>query len=73
MIFGKDGFVRTRPYGRSRICLKARKYRRFGGLKRNHLWLRINIYNDTQEAVGVSDERTNYTTETNESQRFYAD
>ena len=39
MIFGKDGFVRTRPYGRSRICLKARKYRRFGGFKRNHLWL----------------------------------
>ena len=43
MIFGKDGFVRTRPYGRSRICLKARKYRRFGGFKRNHLWLEWEI------------------------------
>ena len=43
MIFGKDGFVRTRPYGRSRICRKARKYRHFGGFKRNHLWL--NPYN----------------------------
>ena len=33
MIFGEDGFVRTLPYGRSRICKKARKYRRFGGVR----------------------------------------
>ena len=39
MIFGEGGFVRTLWYGRSRIWQKARKYRRFGGFKRNRLWL----------------------------------
>ena len=39
MIFDEGGFVRTLWYGRSRIWQKARKYRCFGGLKRNHLRL----------------------------------
>ncbi len=39
MIFDEGGFVRTLWYGRSRIWQKARKYRHFGGFKRNHLWL----------------------------------
>ena len=39
-----DDFCRRRLcsyllYGRRRIRHKARKYRRFGGFKRNHLWL----------------------------------
>ena len=51
MIFGKDGFVRTRPYGRSRICLKARKYRRFGGFKRDYLWLAIGDLNQSSLKV----------------------
>ena len=42
MIFGKDDFVRTRPYGRSRICLKARKYRRFGGVRIILVWHAFN-------------------------------
>ena len=41
MIFDEDGFVRTLWYGRSRIWQKARKYRDFGGFKRNHLWLTV--------------------------------
>ena len=40
MIFDEGGFVRTLWYGRSRIWQKTRKYRGFGGLKRNHLWLK---------------------------------
>ena len=44
MIFDEGGFVRTLWYGRSRIWQKARKYRRFGRFKRNHLWLTDNEY-----------------------------
>ena len=39
MIFDEGGFIRTLWYGQSRIWQKARKYRCFGGFKRNHLWL----------------------------------
>ena len=44
MIFDEGGFVRTLWYGRSRIWQKARKYRHFGGFKRNHLRLTDNEY-----------------------------
>ena len=39
MISVEGDFVRTWRYGRRRIRHKARKYRRFGGFKHNHLWL----------------------------------
>ena len=39
MIFDEGVFIRTLWYGRSRIWQKTRKYRGYGGFKRNHLWL----------------------------------
>ena len=39
MISVEGDFVRTGWYELRRIRHKARKYRRYGGFKRNHLWL----------------------------------
>ena len=45
MISVEGDFVRTWRYGRRRIRHKARKYRRFGGFKRNHSWLKSENFN----------------------------